>query len=233
MAVPLLRASGLLLAGLVFSGGCQTADPAVKRSEQTANVLVDTSQSLAMGEQVVVESQAALRTLSQSKGDLRPAFDAFVLELEAVRKSAVRTQRDGDLVKTQSVLYCEARQSDIRTISNDEMRQVAETRASRVREQCTNIAERYAQVNASYAAYIRNLADLQTYLANELNYGALDSGQRWVDEALKSGEVLRTNIRALALQVELTSNTLSPVPIATTRFPAMTAPNAGMVAEQR
>jgi hypothetical protein len=223
----------LFLIGLTVAGGCRSADPAVKRSEQTADVLVDTSQSLAMGEQVVVESQAALRTLSQAKGDLRPAFDAFMLELDAVRKSAARTQRDGDMVKAQSTLYCDARQSDIRTISNDEMRQVAETRTARVREQCNNIKERYAQVNASYASYIRNLADLQTYLANELNYGALDSGQRWVDEAIKSGEVLRSNIRALALQVELTSNTLSPVPIATTRFPSMIDPGAGMVAEQR
>ncbi|MDB5327106.1 MAG: hypothetical protein JWM57_2675 [Phycisphaerales bacterium] len=211
-----------LTAAVIAAGmlsGCRSTDPAVKRSQQAADVLVDTSASLASGEQTVMQSQEALRTLGQAKGDLRPAFDLFVTQLENVRKQAARLRDESEVVKSQAAMYCSARQTDVKTISNDEMRQVAERRAAHVREECDNIKERYAQVNASFDRYIRNLSDLQTYLANELNYGALDSGQKWVDEALKSGEALRGNIRALSFQVELTGNMLSPVPLAATRWP--------------
>lgn len=220
-----------LTAAVIAAGmlsGCRGTDPAVKRSQQAADVLVDTSASLAAGEQTVVQSQDALRILGQSKGDLRPAFDVFVTQLDNVRKQAARLKAESELVKNQSAAYCMARQSDIKTISNDEMRQVAEQRAAHVREECDNIKERYAQVNAAFDRYIRNLSDLQTYLANELNYGALDSGQKWVDEALKSGEALRSNIRALSFQVELTGNMLSPVPLATTRWPNPVIPTEAL-----
>lgn len=224
-----LFSAAVIAAGLL--GGCRGVDPAVKRTQQAAEVLVDTSQSLSVGEQTVAESQAALRTLREAKGDLRPAFEVFVIELEAVRKQADRLKYESELVRNQAAGYNSARQSDIRTISNDDLRQAAEKRAAHVQEKCDNIKERYAHVNSGFEKYIRDLSDLQTYLANELNYGALDTGQRWVDEALSSGETLRGNIRELALQVELTSNMLSPVPIATTQWPNQLTPSPEALAE--
>ena len=214
--------TAIIVTGVI--AGCRSVDPAVKRSEQTTDVLVDTRQSLVIGEQSVARSQDTLKTLRESKGDLRPAFALYMAELDAIRKEADRLKRESEVVRGQATLYCTARKHDISTISNDDMRRVAEQRTQRVREQCDDINERYARVNNAFGTYIRNLSDLQTYLANELNYGALDSGQRWFDEALTAGEMLRTHIRGLALQVELTSNILSPVPVATTHWPNAVQP---------
>jgi hypothetical protein len=74
-------------------------------------------------------------------------------------------------------------------------------------------------MNVAFVRYIRSLADLQTYLANELNYGSIRTGQKWFDESISAGERLRGDVRALALKVELTSNLLSPVPVAVTQWP--------------
>jgi len=220
----------LLLAGALCA--CQHTDPAVTRSEQTADLLVSTRQSMVNGDQTVAQSQAALTTLRQSKGDLRPAFEDFLTQLEAVRKQADRMQKESQAVRDQSQLYLAARQSDVSTISNEEMRQAAADRTAHVKEKCDDIKDRYSAVNASFARYIRSLSDLQTYLANELNYGALDSGQKWIDQALASGEMLRGNIRDLSREIELTSNLLSPVPIAATQWQT-TLQQPDALAEQR
>lgn len=237
MSMKMRSASGVSLfsAAIVAAtllGGCRGVDPAVKRSQQAVDLLVDTRQSLVVGEQTTVESQTALRTLRQSKSDLRPAFDVFGVELDAVRKQADRVKRESERVRAQAAVYCSARQNDIHTISNDDMRQAAEARTARMREQCDKINEMYGQTNAAFDNYIRNLSDLQTYLANELNYGALESGQRWVDQALTSGEMLRGHIRGLALQLDLISNVLSPVPIATAQWTTPLPPTDAM-AERR
>ena len=212
-----LNSSAAVLFGLLAA--CQHTDPAVSRSQDAVDLLVGTRQSMITGEATVAQSQTALRTLSESKGDLRPAFDTFLVELDAVRKQASRLQKEGDAVRAQATAYCAGRQSDIATISNDEMRQAAVQRTRQVKEKCDDIKDRYAAVNVSFARYIRSLADLQTYLGTQLNYSTLDSGQKWIEEALASGEMLRGDIRSLALEIELTSNIISPVPVAVTQWP--------------
>ncbi|HEX8323305.1 MAG TPA: hypothetical protein VF595_05265 [Tepidisphaeraceae bacterium] len=202
-----------------LAGGCRHVDPAVKRSARVTNVLVDTRQSLVASEQTVAESQAAMRTLRESTGDLRPSFAVFIEELNAVRQQAERLRRESELVRDQADVYCAGRTSDISTITNEEMRRAAELRTARMRERCDHINEMYKQINSGFDRYVRDLTDLRTFLASELNYGALESGQRWFDEALGSGETLRGNIRGLGLQVDLASNLLSPVPIPTTQWP--------------
>lgn len=224
---------GLMVAVVSAAGlaGCQSVDPAVQRSQQATDVLVQTRQSLGDEEKVIADAQKSLQTLRDTQGDLRPSFAAFSTQLDAVRKQADRLKLESDRVRAQAELYCAARQSDVSTIANQDMRRSAELRATRMREQCDTVKEHYSQVGDALAAYIRNLNDLQTYLANELTYPSLQAGQRWVDEALASGERLRGHIRGLALQVELTSNILSPVPIAATRWPDMPLPTDAM-AEQ-
>lgn len=206
----------VLLAALA---GCQTADPAVKRSERAAGVLIGTRQSIHAAEQTVADSQAALRGLQDATGDLRPTFEKFVVELAEVRKQAEQLRQDGDVVKAQSAAYCSARQIDVSTISNDEMRKLAEQRTASVRQECDEIKDRYAKAGIAFDSYIRSLTDLQTYLANELNYGSIRAGQKWLDESLAAGERLRGDVRALALKIELTSNMLSPIPVAITQWP--------------
>lgn len=198
--------------------GCQSANPAVQRSQQAANVLVDSRQSLVAGEQTVAESQAALKALGEAKGDLRPSFELFNAELAAVKRQAQQVAKDSDIVRSQAAVYCEARKSDINTIGNEDFRRVAELRTTQMKQQCDTINALYGQVNEAFARYIAQMADLQTFMASELNRGTLDSGQRWLKEAHASGEMLRGHIRQLALQVDMTSNVLSPVPIATTQW---------------
>ena len=167
--------------------------------------------------------------IAADRDDVARLFEG--LEIESVRKQADRMKQESEAVRTEAAVYVSARQTDVSTISNDEMRQAAIQRTANVKEKCDTIKDRYAQVNADFTQYIRSLSDLQTYLGNELNFGALDSGRRWVDDAISSGEMLRGDIRSLALEIELTSNILSPVPLAATQWPT-TLQQTNAVAEQ-
>ena len=205
------------LSAAVLSAGCQ-GNPAIERSVKASDTLVGTRQTMVASEQIVADSEAALRTLAASKGDLRVPFKAYVVQLQAVQKQADRMKDEADAVKAQSAAYCAARQGDVSTISDDAMRAAAQQRTAAARDKCDEIKDRYAKVNAAFSGYVRRLTDLQTYLANELNNGTLDSGHQWVDEALVHGDLLRKSIRDLAYQVEMMTNTLSPVPLAVTQW---------------
>ena len=213
----------LVLVGLtagVLAVGCARTDPAVKRSQRAIETLADTRQSMVVAEQTVADSQAALRAIKDGKGDLTPSFEAFVVQIGAVRKQADRVRREGDAVKEQTDEYCTGRSNDVSTITNAEMRKLAQQRAGHVRQECDTINTGYGRVNGAFVQYTNSLNDLQRFLANELNYGAVRSGEKWCDEALAAGERLRGDIRDLALKIELTSNLLSPSPTAVTRWPS-------------
>jgi hypothetical protein len=203
--------------------GCKSSDPAVKRSEQAADDLLNARQQLAASDRIVADAQMTLRTLSQSKADLRPPFEAFVSNIEIVRKQAERQSSSGEAVQARANEYCTARQQDVATISNTDLRKTAESRLAQMQKQSQSIKDGYAKMNAAFAAYIRNLTDIQTYLANDLNYSALAPAQGPITQALASGDQLRSLLRDLAGQVELMSNTLSPSPLPSSQWPS-TAP---------
>lgn len=203
--------------------GCQSSNPAVKRSEQAADDLLNARQQLSTSDRTVADAQTALRTLSQSKGDLRPPFAEFVAKLDLVRRQADRQSASGEAILARANDYCTARQQDVATISNIELRKTAEGRLALMQKQSLSIKESYAKINAAFAAYARNLADIQTYLANDLNYSALTPAQGPIAQALASGDQLRTLLRGQATQVELMGSTLSPSPLPVSQWPS-TAP---------
>ena len=204
----------------VLATGCAHTDPALTRSQRAIETLADTRQSMVLAEQTVADSQAALRAIRDGKGDLTPAFETFVVQITAVRKQADRVRREGDTVKERTDEYCTGRSTDVATITNNEMRKVAQQRAGNVRQQCDAIDAGYGRVTGAFVQYLNSLNDLQRFLANELNYGAVRSGEKWCDEAVTAGERLRGDIRDLALKIEMTSNVLSPSPTAVTRWPS-------------
>lgn len=208
-----------LIAGCAAEG-CARTDPAVKRSRAAIDTLADTRGSMVQAEQTVADSQLALRAVKDGKGDLTPAFEAFVAQINAVRKQADRVRREGEVVKERTEEYCIGRANDVSTITNTEMRKLAQQRATHVRQECDAINAGYGRVNGAFVQYLTGLTDLQRYLANELNYSAVRSGEKWCVDALAAGERLRGDIRALALKIELTSNLLSPSPTAVTRWPS-------------
>lgn len=207
----------VLGACLLLAAGCrdiaQKKDPARDRTEQAVSLLVRTREGVVASEQKVDVAQAALRTLRDAQGDLRPAFNEFGRQIEAVRAEAKRLQSEADVVRSQGFLYTSARNSDVSQIQNEQMRAAAIERTERVRERYDRINALYGETGEAFAEYLRTCDDLRTYLSNDLNFPALESSKRWIAESLKAGEVLRERLRTLAEELSLTSNVLSPVPV--------------------
>jgi hypothetical protein len=217
---------GLAIVTLTLAGGCRSSDPALKRSELVVDLLVDHRTALMTGEGAVANSQASLKALQQSTGDLRPAFDLFSADIEQVRKEAKRVKAEADEMRLRSVDYVTARTSDVSTIQNQDLRLAAERRAAIARGRYDRIDVLYREVNVCYGTYLQNLEDLHTYLANELNYPALKSAQRWLEETYASAEALRTNLRLLTVELNKASNSLARVPVPADADEGMYSPDA-------
>ncbi len=202
---------------LLGSGGCHgivaSKDPAGDRTEQAVTLLVKTREGMTAAQQRVDVAQAALRTLRDAQGDLRPAFNEFRDQIEVVRAEAQRVRSEADVMRSQAFLYTSARNSDVSTIQNEQMRAAAVERTGKVREHYDQINVLYAQANEALGQYLRTCDDLQKYLANDLNFPSLQSSKQWIKQSLSAGDAVRTQLRALSEELSLTSNILSPVPV--------------------
>lgn len=212
-----LCGSAVIASVLIGSGGCQNIiqkkDPARERTEQAVALLIKTREEITASEQKVDVAQASLRALRDAQGDLRPAFNDFGKQVGVVRTEAARVRGESDVVRSQAFLYTSARHSDVSEIQNEQMRAAAVDRAAKVRERYDQINVLYAQTNEAFTQYLRTCDDLQKYLANDLNFPALESSKQWIKESLAAGDTLRDQIRALSMEMSLTSNVLSPVPV--------------------
>jgi hypothetical protein len=192
---------------------CQTTDPARKRSQDAVQALVDTRTALLVGERQVAESVQSVRALLDATGDLRPPFDAFRERLALVNKEADRVRVEAEDMRLQHTAYTGAWQQDVSTIQNQALRDIAESRASEVRERYARIDQLYGEVNTAYAQYLSNCEDLRKYLVNDLNYPAVQRAKSYFADAERSGQDLRRKITALATELGETTNVLSPVPV--------------------
>ncbi len=192
--------------------GCH-ADPARDRSTQAVDRLLESRTSMIAGEKMVEASVGSLRTLKNAQADLRPAFTAFRQHIPILLNESDRVRVESEALRAQCELHVQAWQSDLGTINNQQLRQAGEDRAQQVRDRYTQIEQLYATVNAGYLKYIAECKDLETYLANDLNYPALLTAKQWVSATETSGEHLRQSIADLASELSNTTNVLSPVPV--------------------
>lgn len=218
-----LRTSVLTLTlAAAFLSGCQS-DPARDRSSQAIELLLDSRSKLLQGDREVEASIADLATLQAAQADLRPAFDAFRGHIPALLAEADRVRIESEDVSARAEAHITAWRSDLGTITNQQLRQTGEDQAQEVRDRYKQIAKLYADVNDAYLDYITQAKDLETYLANDLNFPALQRARVWTDKAAGAGADLRSKIDALATELGNTTNVLSPVPVPQ-RASAATAP---------
>jgi hypothetical protein len=225
-----LPSAVLWVVAVLVLTGCRS-DPARDRSSQAIDLLMNSRARLLLGDRAVEASLKDLNALRSAQADLRPAFEAFRSHIPKLLAEADRVRIESGDIGSRADAHVEAWRADLGTITNQQLRQAGEDRAQEVRDRYTQIAKLYAAVNAAYLEYITQAKDLETYLANDLNFPALQKVSTWTGKTADAGVHLRNRIDALATELSTTTNVLSPVPVPQ-RGPTTTAPATTQAVER-
>ncbi len=152
---------------LLLIAGCATSAP--DRSARTASTL-DAMQQNTMKARMQVDSvSASLDTLLNAQPDqLRKAFDRYDADVKKMNDyaSAIR-DNDSDLQKN-GATYLNQWQKDASTVSNAELRTLAEQRQNEIAEKSRGMKSTLGAASQSFNAYLRDINDIRKVIGNDL-----------------------------------------------------------------
>jgi hypothetical protein len=112
---------------------------------------------------------SALNALTkQSKGDLRPAYNAFAAEIPKTEAAANSTRTRVRWMGGDGQQYFTGWQKDIDGIANESLRKSAQKRLNAVKKSYDKVAVELTNAGAKFTPFLSDLNDIQKTLANDV-----------------------------------------------------------------
>jgi len=117
---------------------------------------------------------ASLNTLTrQTKGDLRPAYNAFVTEVGKTESAAVVTRARVQWMEGDGRIYFKDWQNTVNAISNESLRNKAQKRLNAVQTSFNKVEASLKQAGEKFKPFLSDLSDIQKSLASDITAGGV------------------------------------------------------------
>jgi len=154
---------------------------------------------------------SALNALTkQSKGDLRPAYDAFAAEIPKTEAAANSTRTRVKWMGGEGQKYFEGWQKDIDSIANESLRKKAQKRLDGVKKSYDKVAVELTKGAEKFAPFLSDLNDIKKTLANDVTPSGVKAIRSTVSSANWNYKFVNTAINGGLKELDKMEKALSP-----------------------
>jgi hypothetical protein len=127
----------------------------------------------------LAETMRSLNALQAAKpgSDLRPAYQAYVANVEKTKQAAATTRQRVDEMNADSANYFSSWKADNDKISNEQIRTTATHRLEQVQKEYTSSVASLSAAASKFRPFLSDLSDIQTALSNDLTAKGLKAAQ--------------------------------------------------------
>ena len=119
----------------------------------------------------------------QSKGDLRPAYDAFGADVVKTEAAAGTTRKQVQWMAGEGRSYFQDWQTSVSGIANESLRKKAQKRLNSVKESYADVEQALQQASEKFNPFLSDLDDVRKALATDLTAGGVKSIRSTVKKA--------------------------------------------------
>lgn len=158
-------------------------------------------------------TMSSLNALLATKpgADLRPAYQAYVDNVEKTKQAAAATKTRVDGMNADSANYFGSWKSDNEAISNQNLRNVANKRLDTVQKDYRSSIASLQAASAKFQPFLSDLTDIQTALSNDLTANGLKAAKGVFKKANKDHGEVQKEIDTAIHHLQATQASLSPV----------------------
>lgn len=181
----------LVIAASCASGGSPQDGPV--KTEQLNTWIERVHVESERARQSVSDSFERLNTLAAGQFNKEPAavsYARFVQSIDSTEQQARRFREVVEPMLAAAQPVFEGREAELRTMSNDRMRQRGELRYAVDKERFDAISKNAVPARDQFDAYVKALRDHAAFLAHDLNASALDDIQDEVKAVARSAREL-------------------------------------------
>jgi molecular chaperone GrpE (heat shock protein) len=143
--------------------------------------------------------------------DLRPAYEAYVDNVDKTKRAAATTQQRVDQMNNDSANYFSSWKSDNDNISNSQLQKVANHRLEQVQKNYANAIASLQAASDKFTPFLSDLSDIQTALSNDLTAKGLKAAKGVFEKANHDHGEVQKEIGTAIRHLTATQLALSPV----------------------
>jgi ABC-type transporter Mla subunit MlaD len=152
----------------------------------------------------------ALKKLENTTGDLRPAFDEYVRNVEKTKADAERTRRRFETMNANSMSYFNAWRDTLGSISNADVKKTSMKRLTTVNKDYAKAIGRLRQAGYYFTPFLSDLSDIQAALSQDLTPKGMEAAKKVFKRADKNHVKTRNELMAAILELERLEASLKP-----------------------
>jgi ABC-type transporter Mla subunit MlaD len=152
----------------------------------------------------------SLAKLQMTTGDLRPAFDDYVQNVEKTKADAERTRRRYEAMNSNSAAYFGGWRDTIGGISNERVKKTSLKRLTAVNKDYVKAINRLRRAGSYFTPYLSDLSDIQSALSQDLTSKGMEATKKIAKRAEKKHIKVRNELMGAIQQLEKLEANLKP-----------------------
>lgn len=192
-------AAALVCAGALFTG-C-SSPKAVKSADTAGSSLQALADSLEKGRSQVAKVMTALNEVVAAAADPKKPYGKFSSEVASLDKIAADTRGRAEKMKATLKEHYALWDQELAAISNPDLKQQSMTRKAEVTKAFEDIKDSFNQVSLTFKPYMKNLQDLDRYLATDLSAKGITGAGNMINGLKTESVNVQRDIQAAAKKI--------------------------------
>jgi hypothetical protein len=203
-----LGVAGLLLAGAsANAAGYKLADKVGTDIAEFRDEIVDVKKA-------VDATMVALdKIVAQATTDPRKAFKAFDSSVPKIDDAAAKARKRSDDMKARGKQYFDKWEKDIASVSDPEIRKLAEERKAKLQATFGNIRTTMEPARDQFNAWLAPLKDLQKYLSQDLTISGIDAAKDLIAKSKSGGVEVQQTLDKVIAELNTVVATITPAKV--------------------
>lgn len=182
--------------------GCMTAQPGYKKAEKEARDLERFRVQVGSLSEAVARANAAMDAISQTaESNPHEAYAWLSRATAEVDKQTANFEKRVDEMRRHGAAYFNEWDQQLETIENSDIRQLALSRESQLRERYSEVSDLTRKAKEALLPFVSDLHDVRTLLGTELTVSGVGAAKQTIEKTQDKGAAVRDALTSLTREV--------------------------------
>jgi hypothetical protein len=203
-----------LVAGATLFSGCGTTS-GYKQADKTGAGIAEFREEIVKGKTAIDATMKSLGDIAATANtNPRKAFEQYTKDVNNLESTAATIRKRAQSMKEQGQTYFKQWEQELATVSNPDIRKLAEQRKAKLQETFESIRKYSEPLKAQFDPWMSNLKDLQKYLGNDLTVSGVDAAKSLFTKTTEEGLDVQKSMDALLAELNTVAATITPANVA-------------------
>jgi translation initiation factor 2 beta subunit (eIF-2beta)/eIF-5 len=205
--------NSILASALLFIAADASAAGYKNADKTGASIAEFRDEVLTIKKEVDATLVALDKVVATATTDPRKAFKEFDSAVPRIDDAAKKAKKRADDMRARGADYFKQWEKELATVSNPEIRQLAEERKAKLQGSFGSIKTFMEPARDQFNALQADLKDLQKYLGNDLAIGGIDAAKNLIAKTKTEGQSVVQSLDKVIAELNTVVATLTPAKV--------------------